>query len=64
MTWTIVFEGRPAGAIGKFSHYWHTSNAPTQDAALSEAQQILNKKGIETRFPVSATQHINEETQP
>ena len=64
MTWTIVFEGRLAGAIGAFDHYGHTSNAPTQEAALFEAQQTLNAKGIETRFPVSATQHINEDTQP
>lgn len=62
MTWSIVYEARPQGAIGEFSRLGYTSSASTQEAALDEARRWLNAQGYEVRFPISANQTNEEQT--
>lgn len=59
--WFIVYETRPNGAIGEFSHRGVSVIANTRESALDQARKHFSDKNLEVRFPVKAYQYEENE---
>ncbi len=59
--WFIVYETRPNGAIGEFSHSGVSVIADTRESALDQARKHFSDKNLDLRCPVKAYQYEENE---